>query len=220
MINETRYKRRPFMNRDRAFSYYDAYIKQVDYAYELACNLENSMASGDFGSRELVDALHTIENDADEVCHEIHRHLWADFIVPFERGNMAALANAIDDVSDAIEDIAIQAYCYHCASVESAGREMASLVVRATQSLKSAVELLRSHSVLSGELKRHLVEVRDIEKECDLIFIDAIHELYGRVTIDAEQKSIAHSVLTAVEKSSDALGSAAGRLEAIMVENV
>ena len=145
------------MNKDRGFNYYDAYLKQVDYANELACNLESAIVTGDFGSRELVDALHTIENDADEVCHEVHAHLLTDFVVPFERGSMAALANAIDDISDTIEDVTIQAYYYHCSGIEPAGRETVSLVVLAIQSLRSAILLLGSLPTHDGKLKGHLL---------------------------------------------------------------
>ncbi|WP_283171668.1 DUF47 domain-containing protein [Curtanaerobium respiraculi] len=206
------------MNKDRGFNYYDAYLKQVDYANELACNLESAIVTGDFGSRELVDALHTIENDADEVCHEVHAHLLTDFVVPFERGSMAALANAIDDISDTIEDVTIQAYYYHCSGIEPAGRETVSLVVLAIQSLRSAILLLGSLPTHDGKLKGHLLSVQDRESECDRIYIDAVHELYGRTDVDVEQRRIAHAILSAVEKISDAVETAAEELEAIIVE--
>lgn len=206
------------MNKNRRFNYYAAYLKQVDYALELACNLESAISAEDFGSRGLVDALHTIENDADEACHEVQAHLLTDFVVPFERGSMASLANAIDDVSDAIEDVAIQAYCLRCCKIEPAGREAASLVVLAIQSLRSAVSLLGALSAHRDEIKGHLVDVQDKESGCDRIYIDAVRELCGRTDIDAERRMIAHSILSAVEKSADAVEAAAEQLEAIMAE--
>ena len=207
------------MNKERGFDYFEAYARQAAYAYELACNLESSLTSKDFGSRELADALHTIENDADEVCHKIHSNLLTDFVVPFERGSMSALANAIDDVSDAVEDVAMQAYYFHCEGILPAGREMVSLVVGATRSFANAIESLDARLGRMEEVRERLVEVQDAESACDRIYIDALHELYGETGVDAEQRRIAHAMLAAIEKSSDAVESAAEQLEAIVAEN-
>ena len=206
-------------NKDDGFNYFEAYAKQAGYAHELACNLASSLNSGDFGSRELVDSLHTVENDADEVCHQIHARLLADFVVPYERGSMATLANAIDDVCDAIEDIAIRAYYYHCTGVEPAGRTMAALVAKSAGSLEEAVGLMDSRLNRFEEVKRHLVASQDAECECDRVYIEAVRGLYGKPNVDGEARRIAHSMLSAIEKSSDAIEGAAECLEAILIEN-
>ena len=206
-------------NKSDGFDYFEAYAKQAGYAHELACNLASSLDSGDFGSRELVDSLHTVENDADEVCHQIHARLLADFVVPYERGSMAALANAIDDVCDAIEDVAIRAYYYHCAGVEPAGRTMASLVAKSAGSLQEAVGLLDSRLSRYEAVRQSLVAAQDAESECDRVYIEAVRELYGKAGMNGEARRIAHSMLSSIEKSSDAIEDAAERLEAILVEN-
>ena len=192
-------------NKDDGFNYFKAYAKQAGYAHELACNLASSLDSGDFGSRELVDSLHTVENDADEVCHQIHARLLTDFVVPYERGSMATLANAIDDVCDAIED--------------TTGRTMAALVAKSAGSLKEAVELMDSRLNRFEEVKRHLVASQDAECECDRVYIEAVRELYGKSNVDGEARRIAHSMLSAIEKSSDAIEGAAECLETILIEN-
>ena len=52
-----------------------------------------------------LDALHTVENDADQVNHGIQKHLVSDFVVPLERSSMNHLAHDLDDVSDAVENV-------------------------------------------------------------------------------------------------------------------
>lgn len=219
MIKTIANKKGSVMKKNRGFDYFDAYAKLVGYAHELACNLEDSLESGDFGSRDLVESLHTVENDADEVCHRIHAQLLVDFVVPYERGSMMAFANVVDDICDAIEDIAIQAYYYHCAGVEPAGREMASLVARSTGALRDAVDLLDSKLNRLEDIKHLLVRAQDVESECDRIYIEAVRELYGRADGDGERRRIDHAMLSAIEKASDAVEDAADRLEMMLVEN-
>ncbi|MBE6473538.1 MAG: DUF47 family protein [Coriobacteriaceae bacterium] len=207
------------MNKNRGFNYYDAYLKQVDYALELACNLNDAISAGDFGSQELMGALHVIENDADEACHEVQRHLLADFVTPFERRGMMSLANALDDMSDALEDVAIQAYSFHCRDMHPAGAASMALVVEAITSLRDAVLLLKSLPARKDDLGRCLVDVQDKESECDRIFIRAVHALYGEEGIGAERRMVVHAILSAVEQCADAVEGAAEQLEFIMVEN-
>ncbi|MGN0302565.1 MAG: DUF47 domain-containing protein [Anaerotardibacter sp.] len=207
------------MLNERGFNYFDAYVKQIEFAFELACNLENAVSVGDFGSRDLMNALHTIENDADAVTHKIQHHLLLDFSVPFERNSMVALANALDDISDAVENIAIKAYYYHCDHIEKEGYEMITLVVKALQSLKSAVDLLPFHSKQYEQIKFYLIQAQDIESKCDNLYIEAVRELYGQADLHPEQRHIARSILSAVECASDAVEKAAEQVESIVVES-
>lgn len=52
-----------------------------------------------------LDALHTVENDVDQVNHGIRKHLVSDFVVPLERSSMNHLAHDLDDVSDVAENV-------------------------------------------------------------------------------------------------------------------
>ncbi len=208
------------MRNERGFNYFEAYVKQIEFAFELACNLENAVSVGDFGTKDLMDALHTIENDADAVTHKIQHHLLLDFSVPFERNSMVSLANALDDVSDAVENIAIKAYYYHCSYLEEVGCKMISMVVKSIQALKEALDLLPSHSRQHEQIRFYLIQAQDIESKCDQLYIKGVHELYGRTDLSPEQRYIAHSLLSAVECASDAVEKAAEQIELIVVESV
>ncbi len=207
------------MGKNRGFNYYNAYVKQADYAYELVCNLESALRSGDFGTRELMEAMHTVENDADQVCHEVHEHLLTDFVVPFERNSMTMLTSALDDVNDVAEDVAIRAYYFHCTDFEPVAGDMFLLAIKAVEELKAAVSLLSAHSKQSDAIKRHLVAAQGMESECDRVYIEAVHELYGREGEDPERRRIAHSMLSAIEKVLDTVEDAAEQVEALIVEN-
>ena len=207
------------MRDKRKYSYGDAYKAQIGYAKELACNLERGMKAGDFGTRSFMEALHTFENDADEVCHSVLDRLLMDFVVPYERNSMTNFTHALDDVSDMLENIAIKAYYYHYEDVGPAGLEMMAVVVKSAQSLESAIEVFSSNPKQREAIRKRLVEVQGFEGACDQIYIEALRALYGRNDVDPERRRIEHDMLGAIEGACDAIENAAEYLEAIMVEN-
>ena len=72
----------------KGFDYYEAFRNQAQYCEEIAQNLRGGIEAGELGSRALTNALHTVENDADQVNHQIQSHLLSDFVVPLERDGM------------------------------------------------------------------------------------------------------------------------------------
>ena len=92
MIDRNAYERKTAMSKHETFDYFAAFDRQSGLAEELALNLLSGLDRGELGSRSLMEALHVVEGDADEVNHGIQTHLAEDFVVPYERSGMAALA--------------------------------------------------------------------------------------------------------------------------------
>jgi uncharacterized protein len=226
MISKEVYGNGHIMNKKDAndkFNYFSAYKSQAEYAYELACNLQSAIGAGELGMRELMDALHTIENDADQVNHEIHAKLLSDFVVPLERDGMGALANALDDVNDAIEDVAIKSYCLCFTNLGSAGKQIVDNIVLATGQLVEVTKRLSERDWEDANVKHCLVCIQDYEGECDRIYIDAVHALYVEKVENleaAEARRIHHSILTALETAMDAIEDAAEQIEALVANNI
>ena len=208
------------MSRTKAFNYFDAYKKQADYAREMALNLKSALETNEIGTKPLMDALHTIENDADHVNHQIQSHLEADFVVPLERTGMCALAHAMDDVNDALEDIAIKAYMYNCRVIAPEGPKMIALIAEACTHLATAVDQLRDFHPNTPGIKEHLVSIQNLESDCDHLYIDSVHALYVDETMNPETRRIGHAMLSAIEKAIDSLEAVAERIEAVIKENM
>ena len=201
------------------FDYFEAYTLQAAYAHEMACNLQSAIAAGELGTRELIEALHTVENDADQVNHDIQAHLQSDFVVPFERSGMGRLAHALDDVCDTIEDVAIKAYCQCFNKFDNAGNLMVGQIVESAERLALAVYHLGGRNWKNTGLKSHLVSIQDVESECDRMYIETVHVLYKEMDADKEQRRIAHAMLDTLEDAMDAMEDAAECIEAWIAEN-
>ena len=203
------------------FDYYRAFGQQATYAHELACNLRSAIAAGELGSRELMSALHTVENDADQVNHEIHQHLMADFTTPLERDGMGQLAHVLDDVCDSLEDAAVRAYCFHCNQLYDGGEAMLRLLTECTAELVSAVELLDGRgNWRDGGVHACLLKVQELESCCDEVFVNSLHDLYGDRSLDPEQRRVAHAMLESLECAMDQAEAAAECIHALMANNL
>ena len=202
------------------FDYFDALERQAGFAVEMACNLKSGAHGSELGTRNLIDALHTIENDADQVNHEIHAHLIGDFVVPLERDGVDRLANALDDVSDAVEEVAIGAYMFNRTRIPDAAFGMLDMTVEACVELQSAVAMLRHYSHDATPIKNILVRVQTLESDCDRVYIEAVRALYLDESMADVERRCDHKLLSLVEAAMDAMEHAAESVEAVVATNL
>ena len=206
------------------FDYFKAYERQAGYAKELVLNLKSAIEAGELGSRDLMHALHVIENDADGVNHQIQERLLRDFVVPMERGGMAKLAHALDDLCDTVEQIAIDSYTRKVEDFDpvcpSGMKEQISQLEQATLCLASAIGLLDSSGRKRIEVMRFCIEAQNRESEADGIFVEAVRALYEDERLSDRELRIKHELLEAVESAMDAAENVAEIVESVIAENV
>ena len=208
------------MKKKDEFNYYEAFKRQAGFAHEMAQNLQSALVMGELGEASLTQSLHTMENDADQVNHELHEHLASDFVVPLEREGLNDLAHCLDDVCDNIEDIALKAYMFGVSKLEPQGPEMITLMVNACVELKTAIDKLHDFKHHAESIKEHLVRVQTCESDCDRIYIESVRSLYLNKEMDPETRRIAHAMLDSVEDAMDALEKTSESAESVIAENL
>lgn len=204
----------------KVYDYFGAYSSQAGFAQEMALNLRSSLAAGELGTRPLMNAMHTIENDADHVNHFIQEHLETDLVVPLNRSSMCALAHGMDDVNDALENIAIKAYLFNCSKISIQGPKMFTLIAQAGRHLSSAAELMSDFRHNAKIIKEELMAIQNLESDCDRLYIESVHALYMDPDISDEMRRIQHAMLDAVEEAMDQMEKAAELIEGIVTENI
>lgn len=208
------------MSKTDKFNYFHAFKSQCDYAYELAQNLKSAVEKKELGTKDLVNAMHTMENDADMVNHEIQNRIAGDFVVPLERAGASNLAHALDDVCDKIEDISLKAFMYNVQELAPRGGDMMDLMIKASDEMKAAMDAFENYRKDAAAIKKHLVNVQDCESQCDLIYIESVRKLYTNKEMDPETRRIAHAMLDAVEDAMDAFEKASEQTESVIAENM
>jgi uncharacterized protein len=136
--------------------------------------LVSGLNDGYDGVCRIEEDISSIEDEGDRVVHDIFRHLRATFITPFDPEDIQALATALDDVLDGIEDVTFRIVAYRLKPIPSAVILLAEKVSRSCTILAEAIEALhRKKPVLN-----FCIDINRIENEADKLERNCIGELF------------------------------------------
>lgn len=198
--------------------YWDNFSVCAHAACDAARLLDEIMRNFDPSKiEEAVNAMHEIEQTADEKNHEISDALVSAFITPIEREDIATLAGAIDVVVDRIEGVLHRIYFTNIQEMRPDAPEMSAKVMRATEQMHDLVLELPQFK-RSKSLREHVITVNTIESECDDIYIAAMRELH---TGDFDPLTVIswRDVYTFLEYCADSCEFVADTVESIVMKN-
>lgn len=162
----------------RNFDYFDSFVRMADYSCSAAALLKEIMT--DFKTDELHEKskkMRSIEHDGDSERHVMIRKLLHEFITPIEREDIMDLADAIDTVTDTIEDVVLRLYMYNVKAIFESAPEITDIIVRSCEALKLALEEFHNFRK-SKTLHDLLVDVNGLEEEADELYLKATRNLY------------------------------------------
>ena len=161
--------------------------------------------------------IRDLEHEADDVTHEIYRQVYRTFVTPFDREDIAALAERMDDVMDYIEGASTAIRTYGISQPTPAARGLADLIRLQCLQLERAISTLRHRGRLKSLLEQ-LEEVNRLENEADSLFLISMAELFhgemGSVDIIKWR-----DVYRELERATDACEHVAHILEAIVLKH-
>ena len=124
--------------------------------------------------RGLVGEIGRCEQEGDRVTREIIHGLHRSRIPADDRGDIYALAEAIDDVVDEIEEASEELAAYGIEAPMEQAQQLAGIVRDSARALgRSLGELDHLDSI-----ERGAVEVRDLEHEGDRVYRQAVASLF------------------------------------------
>lgn len=198
--------------------YFKLLEQQVEYSVKAAGLLEEILC--DFSAAD-ADAqrekMHTIEHAADEVLHDIRMKLSVEFITPIDQEDILHLAQIIDDVTDAIDEVVLQLYMFHVDEISEQAKEISKEVHRCVDSLYDAIKELRNFKKAEA-LRSHLVKINDIENKADRMTREAMHTLFGKET-ECRRLIGTMNVYESLENCCDLCEHAADVIEEIVIKN-
>ena len=203
-----------FIPREKKF--FDLFEANIANALKVAEELQELVESWEYLATKasLIDDL---EHEGDHFTHQIMALLHRTFITPFDREDIAALANAMDDVVDFMHAAVMAMEMYHVDEPSPRVKELAMIIVAAVKELQVAVGLLRQSSKLRDMLP-HCVEVNRLENAADSIFRSAMKELFE------DGKDFAHvikwrEIYDQLESATDRCEDVANVLEGIALKH-
>ncbi|WCT12014.1 DUF47 domain-containing protein [Mucilaginibacter jinjuensis] len=166
---------------------------------------------------ELFKQIDKLENKGDDITHQVYLELGKNFITPFDREDIHALASAIDDVADNIQGSANRMLLYHVDEITEPIRKLSDLILQASIDLEKAVRELKDLRNVRA-IADSCIRINSIENQADYVFDRAVADLF-LYEKDA-LKVIKHKeILAALETATDMCEDAANVMESILVKN-
>jgi uncharacterized protein len=166
--------------------------------------------------KELIKEIEQLEHMGDNITHMIFSELGRNFITPFDREDIHALASALDDVVDFIHGSAKRIELYKITTIPDSIAKLAELTQKGAVALNVAVHGLRDMKD-TDVIKEACVQVNSLENHADDIFNLAIARLFEEEK-DAIQIIKIKEVLAALETATDKCEDAANTVQSILVK--
>jgi predicted phosphate transport protein (TIGR00153 family) len=114
------------------------------------------------------------EHEGDRLTRQIIERLHQKRTTPFDRRDIHALAEAIDDVVDEIEEVSEEMAVYDIEAPMDQAQELAAVVRDSGRAVRRALDRFPEARDLNAEAR----EVRELEHEGDRIYREAIASLF------------------------------------------
>lgn len=171
-----------------------------------------NITDGDFS--EQAKKLRDLEHQADEVTHRVNQELNRTFITPFDREDIYALAGAVDDVIDLVEETADTIIIDGIDRINPEAQQMGGILLQIGEELVQAFNKLESRK----DMTRHWVRVHDLENQADKVTRQAIGALFrnGKDPVYIIKWKDVYALL---EKTVDRTEDVANILESVTIKN-
>src|SRR5947209_1530121 len=158
--------------RDEKF--YDYFLRQVRIICEAAdLLLEGARAS----NAQLATAavrIRSLEQQGDEVTHEVYVRLNQTFITPLDPEDIQSLCSHLDDVLDGIEEAVHRMVSYRLTSIPSVVVELCRIVRLCAEELRKAFDALSTGT----DFATYAIEINRLEEVADQLVRTAVSDLF------------------------------------------
>ncbi len=198
--------------------YFDAFCACAEYSCQAAKLLER--VTKDYHPeriKEELEAMHAIEQAADEKKHEVRDALITAFVTPIEREDISELSQHLDNVTDRIEGVLHRLYFDNVQTIRPDAHKLVEMIVRACEEMRALLEEMKNFK-RSKTLHDHVIALNTIEEEADHLFIESMRGLH---TSDADFKEVFawHEVYTFLEYCVDCCENVADTVDSIVMKN-
>jgi predicted phosphate transport protein (TIGR00153 family) len=154
------------------------------------------------------------EQEGDRITHDIIQRLNTTFVTPIDREDIYALASALDDVIDFIEEAADFLSLYRIEAPMDKATELARILHQATRAVAGAIPRLRTFK----DIHHYTVEINRLENDGDRVLREALASLFER-GIDPMLVIRWKDIFERLEDGIDAAETVANILEGIVIKN-
>jgi predicted phosphate transport protein (TIGR00153 family) len=200
-----------FLPRDREF--FDLF-EEAGGNIRRAAELLEKMLRDYPENSELAREILICEQHGDRITHDIIQRTNNTFVTPIDREDILALAAALDDIVDYIEEVADFLGLYKIEATMDDAQKLARVLLDASRQIAEAMPRLRGFK----DVSHYTVEINRLENEGDRIQREALAALFEH-GIDPMVVIRWKDIYERLEEAIDATEKVAYTLETIVLKN-
>ena len=198
----------------REEKFFHFFLEQVRIICEASQLLMDGARAGNASLATAALKIRALEQQGDEVIHEIYVRLNQTFITPLDPEDLHSLSSHLDDVLDGIEDSIHRMVSYRLETIPPMVVELCVIVHSCAEVLQKAFVALSKDQKLID----HCIEINRLEEVADQLVRSAVSELFQN-----EKDPIAIMKLKEIyeflEQTTDACEDVADALQNVVVKN-
>ena len=163
---------------------------------------------------ELAREVVVCEQEGDRITHDIIQRLNSTFVTPIDREDIYALASALDDIVDFVEEVSDFLTLYRIEAPMDQASELARILSQSSRAIAYAIPRLRTFR----DIHHYTVEVNRLENDGDRVVRQALASLFER-GIDPMLVIRWKDIFERLEDGIDATETVANILEGIVIKN-
>jgi len=204
-----------FLPKDRVF--YSLFEQASQNLEAIAGKLVQCVNESDFNVRAtIIKEMEDLEHQNDDLTHEIFMELGKNFITPFDREDIHALATSLDDIADHIYASAKKINFYKVDPNDSGILKMADAIQEAVLAVNASVKELRNLKN-TQKIIECVIKINSIENQADDIFDLSIERLFES-NIDAKDLIKKREIYQILEVATDKCEDVGNVIESIVVK--
>lgn len=204
--------------KEKDINYFDALQELTTYSVKAAAMLVdicNDYKADEIGVR--VEAMHDVEHEADIKNHLMMSKLVREFITPIDREDIINLAHLIDNVTDAIEDIALGFYMFNVTELRGVTKAYAKVIMQGAEKVQELMGEFKNFRK-SKNIHQLIVESNNLEEDGDALYKTAMRELY-ETEPDPVQIIVWTKLFNRMERACDAFENVSDIVETVCMKN-
>lgn len=196
--------------------FYTAFLDVITLTHEAAVFLHDLMV--DYTDIEAKTKRMTeYEHKCDAMIHDIYAQVNAAFITPIDREDIVALAKALDDIMDEVDESAHLFKVYNVAAIKPEAVKVSELIRDSVTHLMEIIRLMPSMKA-SEEMMKHVIEVNRLENHGDTIYREELTKLFKNES-DPIQLIRWKGIFSRMEKALDACEYVANLVEGVVLKH-
>jgi predicted phosphate transport protein (TIGR00153 family) len=198
--------------RDEKF--FDLFHGHVRILCQSSQLLMTGLNSGYAGMCQISRQMEALEQNGDEVIHEIFNKLQSTFITPFDPEDIQTLATTLDNVLDSIEDATFRIVAYRLDPIPDAAVHLGKMIDDCCRALARAMTSLRDRKSVMEDC----IEVNRLENEADAVERTQVGNLFAS-NMDPLTLMKQKEVFEVLEQTTDLCEDVADVLQNVAVKN-